>query len=50
MMGDGDYGMKIGREIEVLAENLAQRHFVYHKSHMTRPCLNPGRRDWEASD
>jgi hypothetical protein len=34
---------------EVLGENLLQRHFVHHKSHMTRPRLEPGPPRWEAS-
>jgi hypothetical protein len=34
----------------VLAGNLPQRHFVYHKSHMTRPRLEPGPPQWEVSD
>jgi hypothetical protein len=42
--------MNIGRETEVLGENPPQRHFVHHKSHLTRPGMEPVPPRWEASD
>jgi hypothetical protein len=35
---------RLAEETEVLGEHLPQRHLVHHKSHMTRPGLDPGRR------
>jgi hypothetical protein len=42
--------MKIGKETEVLEENLPQRHFFHHKPHLTRTEREPRRPLWEASD
>jgi hypothetical protein len=52
----GDYdggefgGTEIGRGTQILGENLPQRHFVHHKSHVTSPGIEPGQPQWEASD
>jgi hypothetical protein len=47
----GEFGrMKIGRGTEVFVENLPQRHFVHHKSHLTRPGREPRPPRWEGSD
>jgi hypothetical protein len=37
-------------ETEVLGENRPQRHFVQHKSHLTRSGIEPGPPGLEASD
>jgi hypothetical protein len=48
---DGEFGgMKIGRGNRSTQRNLPQRHFIHHKSHLTRPGFEPGPPRWEASD
>jgi hypothetical protein len=41
---------RLAGETEVLGGKLQQCHFVHHKSHMTRPRLEPVPPRWEASD
>jgi hypothetical protein len=47
---DGEIVEWMAGETEVLGENLPRRHFVHHKSHLTRPGIEPGPPRWEASD
>jgi hypothetical protein len=37
-------GWRFAGETEVLGENMPQRHFVHHKTHITRNGLEPGHR------
>jgi hypothetical protein len=43
-------GWRLAGETEVVGENLPRRHFVHHKSNMTRPMLELEPPRWEASD
>jgi hypothetical protein len=42
MMMENLVEWRLAGETEVLGENSAQRHFVHHKSHLTRPRVEPG--------
>jgi hypothetical protein len=44
MIDDDECGTEVHRK------NLLQFNFIHHKSHMTRPGLEPGPLQWEASD
>jgi hypothetical protein len=50
MMMENLVEWRMAGETEVLWENLPQRHFVHHKSYLTRPGLEPGPSRWEAGD
>jgi hypothetical protein len=41
---------RLAGETEVIVENLPQRHFLHHKSHLTRPGREPGPPRWEAGN
>jgi hypothetical protein len=44
MMIDNTVEWRLAGETEVLGENVPQRHFVLHKSHLPNPGSNSGRR------
>jgi hypothetical protein len=50
MMMENLVEWRLAGETEVLGENLPQRHFIHHKSHLTRPGFEPEPPRWEASD
>jgi hypothetical protein len=42
MMMENLVEWRLAGETEVLGENLPQRHFVHHRSHLTRSGIEPG--------
>jgi hypothetical protein len=50
MMMENLVEWRLAGETEVLGENLPQRHFVHHKSHLTRPVREPGLTQGSNSD
>jgi hypothetical protein len=50
MMMENLVEWRLAGENEVLGEHPPQRHFVHHKSHLTRPGIEPGPPRREASD
>jgi hypothetical protein len=50
MSVDQSVGKELAGETEALIENLPQRHFAHHKSHMTWSGIEHGSPRWEASD
>jgi hypothetical protein len=50
MMVEQSVEWGLAGELEALGENLPQSHFVYHKSYMTWPGIQPGPPLWEAGD
>jgi hypothetical protein len=50
MMMENLVEWRLAGETEVLGENLPQRQFVDHKSHLTGPAFEPGPPRWKASD
>jgi hypothetical protein len=49
MMMENFVEWRLARETEVLGENLYQRHFIHHKSYLTRLELEPGPPRWLVS-
>jgi hypothetical protein len=50
MIVEKQMARRLAGKTEVLGENLPQRHFVHHESHMTRAGFEPGPPRWESGD